>query len=72
MQYRCVNPFTIDLYDDSGMMIEGYFKVGRESIWGRSDEADMISGEVHLNNQETMEWLEISEEDLKKYFKPFQ
>lgn len=34
------------------------------------DEANVIGGEVHLDNPETMEWLEIPEKDLEEHFEP--
>lgn len=72
MLYRCINSFTVDLYDNIGMMTGGYVEVGRGSIWERDDdeEANVIGGEVHLDNPETMEWLEIPEKDLEEYFEP--
>lgn len=66
--YRCINSFTVDLYDNIGMMTGGYVEVGRGSIWECDDETNVIGGEVHLDNPETMEWLEITEKDLEEYF----
>ena len=34
----------------------------------RDDNADYIGGEVHLDNEETMGWIEISHETLREYF----
>lgn len=68
MKYKCVNSFTVDLYDKTGMTTEDRIEISRGSIWERDDETDIIGAGVHLDNLETMEWLEISEEDLEEYF----
>lgn len=65
MKYRCIETFTVDCYDGDG---NADIKCG--SIWERDDETNIIGADVHLDNLETMEWLEIPEEDLEKYFEP--
>lgn len=70
MKYRCIKSFTVDKYDGRGFTKDGFTEINRNSVWERDDEMDIIGGEVHLDNPETMEWLEITREDLKKYFEP--
>ena len=70
MKYRCKESFELDCYTDEDMLTIGRVEIACESTWERDDETDIIGGEVHLDNPETMEWLEISEEDLKRYFEP--
>ena len=70
MKYRCKESFELDCYTDEGMLNIGRVEIACESTWERDDETDIIGGEVHLDNPETMEWLEISEEDLERYFEP--
>lgn len=71
MKYRCINSFTVDSYDFNEMPTEEYVEISRGSIWERDDETNIIGAEVHLDNPETMEWLEISEKDLEEYFELF-
>lgn len=68
MKYKCVNSFTVDNYNETGMITEERVEISRGSIWERYNETDIIGAGVHLDNPETMEWLEISENDLKEYF----
>ena len=70
MKYRCVIPFAVDKYDESGFNTNGCFEIECGSIWECDDETNVIGGEVHLDNTETMEWLEIPEKDLEEYFEP--
>lgn len=70
MKYRCVNSFTVDKYTDNGFNTEGFVEISRDSIWERDNETNIIGADVHLDNTETMDWLEISEEELEEYFEP--
>lgn len=70
MKYRCIEPFEVDCYTGDGMLTEGRIEITRGSIWDRDNDTDIIGAEIHLDNEETMELLEIPEEDLKKYFEP--
>lgn len=71
-EYECIKPFSITYYDietDSYDETKFYdIKVG--SIW--EQEEDYLSGsytgaEIHLDGDDG--WIEISEENLKEYFK---
>lgn len=71
MQYRCIESFEVDSYSDAGTLdVVGGIEIVCGSIWERNDETDIIGVGVHLDNPETMEWLEIPEKDLEEYFEP--
>ena len=71
MKYRCIESFEVDSYSDAGTLdVVGRIEIACGGIWERDDETDIIGAEVHLDNVETMEWLEILKEDLGKYFEP--
>lgn len=69
MKYKCTEAFEVDGYSGAGMLdVEERIEIACGSIWERDDEIDIIGAGVHLDNPETMEWLEIPEDDLEKYF----
>lgn len=68
MKYRCKKDFQIEIYDEHGMPTIEYRDIKSGTVWTRDDNADYIGGEVHLDNEETMEWIEISHETLREYF----
>lgn len=69
--YRCNKTFTLPMYDDDGNMIENErFSVIRGTVWERSDEENLLGGEIHLENRITDEWIEITKERLNEYFSP--
>ena len=68
MKYRCKECFEVDCYTDERMLTIGRVKIAYGSVWERDDETDIIGAGVHLDNVETMEWLEIPHEDLNRYF----
>ena len=68
MKYRCKKDFPIEIYDEHGMPTTEYRDIKSGTVWTRDDNADYIGGEVHLDNEETMEWIEISHETLREYF----
>lgn len=70
MKYRCIEPFEVDCYTGDGMLIEGRIEITRGSNWERDNDTNIIGTGIHLDNKETMEWLEIPKEDLEKYFEP--
>lgn len=71
MQYRCTEAFEVDRYSNDGMLdVEERVEIACGSIWERDDETNIIGAGVHLDNEETMEWLEISEKDLEEHFEP--
>lgn len=70
MKYRCKEDFELDCYTDEGMLTIGRVEIAHGSIWERDDETNIIGAEVHLDNNDTMEWMEITEKDLDEYFEP--
>lgn len=68
MKYRCKKDFPIEIYDENGMPTTEYRDIKSGTVWTRDDNADYIGGEVHLDNEETMGWIEISHETLREYF----
>ena len=70
MKYRYKESFEVDCYTDEGMLTIGRVGIACGSTWERDNETDIIGYGVHLDNLETMEWLEIPDEDLEKYFEP--
>lgn len=68
MKYRCKKDFQIEIYDEHCMPTMEYGDIKSGTVWTRDDNADYIVGEVHLDNEETMEWIEISHETLREYF----
>lgn len=71
MKYRCTEAFEVDSYSNDGMLdVEERVAITCGSIWERDDEMYIIGAGVHLDNPETMEWLEIPNDDLERYFEP--
>ena len=69
--YRCKKTFTLPMYDDDGHLIENErLPVIKGTMWERSDEENLLGGEIHLENRMTGEWIEITEERLNEYFSP--
>lgn len=48
MKYKCVNSFTVDYYNEAGMVTEDRIEISRGSIWERDDETDIIGAEYIL------------------------
>ena len=68
MKYRCKKDFPIEIYDEYDMPTMAYTDIKSGTVWTRDDNENYIGGEVHLDNEETMEWIEISHETLSEYF----
>ena len=69
--YRCNKTFTLPMYDDDANLIENErLPVIRGTVWERSDEENLLGGEIHLENRMTGEWIEITQERLNEYFSP--
>ena len=69
--YRCSKPFCVPMYDNDGRIMENRsFFVKKNSVWERTDEQNMLGGEVHLQDKVTGEWLEITSERLRECFNP--
>lgn len=68
MKYECVQEFQVDKYDEDDNNVIGTMKVEKGSRWELGNH-HIIDGEIHLDNLDNAEWLEISKETLKSYFK---
>lgn len=66
--YRCIKGFVVDICDGDGFRIEEdgmVIEVGE--IWTTDDEGVNILGcDIHMENETS--WLEVSKEELEKYF----
>lgn len=69
MFYECVNDFQIEKYDEHGFPTCEYLTVKIGSKWERDDDTDIIGGEVHLENVDGSQWIEISNDTLMDYFR---
>lgn len=70
MRYKCIHDMEIELYDADCCRTGSFGMVEEGSIWHESD-ADMISGEVHLECESGCDdagWIEITRADLKECF----
>ena len=72
MRYKCIKEMCLPKCDGDGFEIPneyGFVIVG--SIWERNDKRNLVGGDIHLdslNENGNLEWIEISEDDLKKNF----
>lgn len=69
MQYECIRNFVIETYDENGFPTDKYMIIKKDSKWEIDKKSDIIGGEVHLDNVNGTQWIEISKEKLNKYFK---
>lgn len=67
MEYRCINGFQIEIYDEHGMSTGEYKTIPAGTIWELNKSADYIGGEVHLDNADGF-WIEISRNTIEKFF----
>ncbi len=67
--YKCKKSFSVPACDGDGFETETNFWIDKGSVWDLMDTNFRIAGgEVRLENPNTLEWLEISSEDLTEYF----
>lgn len=68
-QYRCIEGFTVDNYDENGFLVENSQSVVEKGTIYELDESGntMIGGEVHLDGADGL-WLEIPKAALNEYF----
>lgn len=73
MKYKCKQSFCVDKYDDDGFLVDNEAIVIEEGKNYELDESGymMIGGSdhVHLDTIDDSSWLEITNDDLEKYFK---
>ncbi len=71
-RYRCVKEFQVELYDEDCRSIDGEYaviKIG--STWEKHDFLLGI-GDIHLDNVNRHEWIEIPVAYLTEYFKQIE
>lgn len=70
-EYECIKPFNVPIYDtETDSYIESRFYVEIGSLWQREDDnlfGSYTGADVHLDGD--YGWVEVSEEELRKYFK---
>ena len=75
--YECTEDldfFNIKGCNEDGFRIENHITVRKGSQWEIDSESDIIGchgigGEIHLDNVDGTQWIEISKETLNRYFK---
>ena len=66
MKYKCIKSFSIPECDADGFETEKYCYIKEDTVWERDDDASILGGDVHLDND--LSWLEISDETLQSNF----
>lgn len=69
MFYECIKDFQIENYDEHGFPKCEYSTIKSGSKWERDDETDIIGGDVHLESADGLQWIEISKDTLRDFFK---
>ena len=67
--YECIKDFKLEDYDDNGFATDTYTTVKKGSKWKADKNTNIIGGEIHLDNVNGSQWIEITEETFKLYFK---
>lgn len=69
-RYKCKKSFCVEKYDYDGFSIENSgVVIDKGKIYELDDSGHtMIGGEIHLDSIDDGSWLEITKEDLEKYF----
>lgn len=69
MVYECINDFCVEKYDENGFPTEKYITIKKGTKWELNNHTDLIGGENHLDKIDGTEWIEISNDTLRYYFK---
>ena len=68
MRYRCMETFGFpNCYYEIGESKDEYITVRAGTIWETGD-ANYIGGEVHLDSDDGLSWIEITRDDLEEHF----
>lgn len=67
--HECIREFVVEKYDDNGFPTGKDMIVKEGSKWEVNKKSNITGGEIHLDNVEGTEWVEISEEILNDHFK---
>lgn len=70
MKYRCVKQIVLPKVDEDGFDIENEsYIVEIDSIWHEAEGGyRMVGGEVRLERHETLDWIEITKDNLEGCF----
>lgn len=71
-KYKCIKGFVVDICDGDGFTVEESGMVIEEGdIWETNEEAVNVLGtEVHIETENS--WIELSQEELDKYFEAIE
>lgn len=67
-KYRCIKEFVLDVVGIDGFETGDYGIVPVGSVWELDKDLDYMGGENHLESEEPLAWIEITNEDLKGHF----
>lgn len=67
--FECIKDFQIDKYDENGFSTSDYITIRSGSKWQIDETEDIIGGEIHLDDIDGSQWIEVSKETLREYFK---
>ena len=71
-RYRCVKEFEVENYDDDCSRIDGeYTTIKPGGIWQDGGHSFNIC-EVHLENEDAPQWIEVPTEYLSEYFEQIE
>lgn len=69
MNCICTESFSVPKYDEHGFMDETKcITVEQGSVWYIDSDCSIIGADIHLENDDTLQWLEISNETFKNNF----
>lgn len=67
--YECKKEFELSEWDDDNNCFSDHIMtIEKGSVWDCTGSGYIIDGEVHLENPDTGDWIEISKETLKEHF----
>lgn len=66
-KYKCIKEFVLNIVGADGFETGESDIVSVGSIWELNNDIDYIGGENHLESEE-LNWIEISDKDLKEFF----
>lgn len=66
-KYKCIKEFVLNIVGADGFETGESDIVSVGSIWELNNDIDYMGGENHLESEE-LNWIEISDKDLKEFF----
>lgn len=67
-RYKCIENFSLQLYEDDFPVENKFIDVGLGTIWESDSTQNIIGADIHLDNKDSYDWIEISDETLDKCF----